>query len=54
MLFRINTGQIIEINKYDYANDYLYYKKVLELKKYIPKHNSEKTFNNENNKQTNK
>jgi hypothetical protein len=52
MLFRTNTGQLIEINKYDFTNDKLYYKKLLELKIATPK--LEKTFNNKNNKQPNK
>jgi hypothetical protein len=52
MLFRTNTNQLIEINKYNFINDKLYYKKILELKKPSPK--LEKTFEDENNKQPNK
>jgi hypothetical protein len=52
MLFRTNTGQLIEINKYNFINDKLYYTKLLELKTTSPK--LEKTFNHENNKQPNK
>ena len=33
MLFRINTGELIEINKYNFSNDTLYYKKIMDLKK---------------------
>ena len=47
MLFRTNTGQLIEINKYDFTNDKLYYKKLLELKTSSPK--LEKTFSHKNN-----
>jgi hypothetical protein len=32
MLFRTITGQIIEINKYDFKNDKLYYLKIMDLK----------------------
>lgn len=50
MIFRTNTGQLIEINKYNYINDKLYYKKLLEIKQPSKLDNSEKTFNNKNNK----
>jgi len=46
MLFRIITGQIIEINKYDFKNDKLYYLKIMDLKKSFTK--LEKTFQNKN------
>lgn len=52
MLFRTNTGELIEINKYDFTNDKLYYKKLLELKTSSPK--LEKTFNHKNNEEPNK
>ena len=48
MLFRTNTGQLIEINKYNFINDKLYYKKILELKFSSPK--LEETPNYKNNK----
>jgi hypothetical protein len=32
MIFRNIDGNLLEINKFDYKNDYLYYKKILELK----------------------
>jgi hypothetical protein len=32
MLFRINTGELIEINKYNFSNDKLYYQKIMDLK----------------------
>jgi len=44
MLFRTQDGKLIEINKYDFINDKLYYQKLIEIKTPIPK--SEKTFKN--------
>jgi len=32
MLFRSNTGILIEIKKYDFPNDNLYYKKIMDIK----------------------
>jgi hypothetical protein len=37
MLFRINTGELVEINKYNFSNDKLYYQKIMELKKPLVK-----------------
>jgi hypothetical protein len=34
-LFRTNKGELIEINKYDFPNDKLYYNKIMEIKKPI-------------------
>ena len=53
MLFRTNKGELIEINKYDYPNDNLYYQKIMDIKKcqneiFFAK--LEKTFNDKNNK----
>jgi hypothetical protein len=39
MLFRTNKGELIEINKYDFTNDKLYYGKILEISKPLPKFN---------------
>lgn len=51
MIFRTYTGQLIEINKYKFINDKLYYTKLLDIKQKKSKlDNSEKTFNNKNNK----
>jgi len=33
MLFRKNIGNLIEIKKYDFSNDKLYYEKIMEIKK---------------------
>jgi hypothetical protein len=35
MLFRTNVGNLIEIKKYDFSNDKLYYEKIMEIKKYL-------------------
>lgn len=32
MLFRTNTGELIEIKKYDFCNDKLYYQKIMDVK----------------------
>lgn len=44
MLFRTDDGKLIEVKKMDFVNDKLYYQKVLDLKKPVPK--LEKTFPN--------
>jgi hypothetical protein len=51
MLFRTNNGELIEIKKYTYPNDKLYYKKIMEVKQSFSKSitKSEKTFDNKNN-----
>ena len=33
MLFRTIDGKIIEINRYDFKNDKLYYEKIMSIKK---------------------
>jgi len=33
MIFRTITGKLIEVNRYDFINDKLYYEKILEIKK---------------------
>jgi hypothetical protein len=54
MLFRTYKGELIEINKYDYPNDNLYYQKIINIKKCQKEKNIsaklEKTFNDKNNK----
>jgi hypothetical protein len=52
MLFRTSEGKLIEINKYDFKNDSLYYEKILNIKQSYPK--LKKTFDYKNYKQTNK
>jgi hypothetical protein len=51
MLFRTSEGSMLEIKKYNFKNDKLYYEKILEIKK-MPK--LEKGFDYKNNKQSNK
>ena len=48
MLFRTNNGNLIEIKKYNFVNDKLYYQKIIEIKNPLPK--LEKTFYNKYNK----
>jgi len=52
MLFRTGEGKLIEIKKYDFKNDTMYYEKIMEIISLSPK--LEKTFDYKNNKQTNK
>lgn len=33
MLFRTNTGELVEVNKYNFTNDKLYYQKLMDIKK---------------------
>jgi hypothetical protein len=54
MLFRTNNGELIEIKRYNYSNDKLYYKKIMDVKQPFSKSfhsstKSEKTFDNKNN-----
>jgi len=59
MLFRTNKGELIEIKKYDFTNDKLYYEKLMSIKKKSSKlektHNiNDHSFEYKNNKQSNK
>ena len=56
MLFRKNSGNIIEINKLDFINDFEYYKEILKCKeKYsIPKEENQIEYMIKLVKQTNK
>lgn len=53
MIFRTITGELIEINRYDFINDKLYYEKIMKIKepfiKSISSAKLKKTFNNKNN-----
>jgi len=55
MLFRSNRGELIELKKYDFSNDKLYYQKIMEINKPNLFSNKtifaklKKTFNNKNN-----
>jgi hypothetical protein len=53
MLFRTANGELIEIKKYSFINDKLYYKKIMELKdtftkSFVSSTKSNKTFHNKN------
>lgn len=57
MIFRNAIGELIEINKYNFINDKLYYEKIMELKMEIMEAKkeftkSDKTFDNKNSKQS--
>ena len=52
MLFRTGEGKLVEIKKYDFKNDTLYYEKLIQIKSLTPK--LEKTFDYKNYKHTNK
>ena len=52
MLFRTSNGTLTNIIKNDFVNDKVYYEKLLEIHKPIPK--LEKTFCHKYNKQSNK
>ena len=45
MLFRSINGELIEINKYDFKNDKLYYQKIMEIKKQFTKINNNHELN---------
>lgn len=53
MLFRTIKGELIEINKYDFKNDKLYYEKIIHVKNSFTKTSSlsklEKSFENKKN-----
>jgi hypothetical protein len=59
MLFRTATGELLQINRYNFKNDKMYYEKILEIKKQLINKNksskldywtkSKETFNNKNN-----
>jgi len=55
MLFRTNNGELIEIKKYSFSNDKLYYKKIMEVKEtftksFMSSSKLDKTFHNKNSK----
>jgi hypothetical protein len=55
MIFRTNTGELVEINRYSFKNDKLYYEKLVSIKKPLTKANQftvlsklDKTFGSKN------
>jgi len=49
MIFRNSNGHLININKYDYPNDKIYYEKVMKLQEEFTKCD----YNNKNNDKNN-
>jgi len=48
MLFRDVNGNLIELNRYDFKNDKLYYQKIIEIKKQFTKLNKNEYSNYSN------
>ena len=48
MIFRENNGNLIELNRYDFKNDKLYYQKIMEIKKQFTKSNKNEQTNYSN------
>ena len=48
MLFRDINGNLIEVNRYDFKNDKLYYQKIMEIKKQFTKSNKNEQSNYSN------
>ena len=48
MLFRDVNGNLIELNRYEFKNDKLYYQKIMEIKKQFTKSNKNEQTNYSN------
>ena len=48
MLFRDINGNLIELNRYDFKNDKLYYQKIMEIKRQFTKSNKNEQSNYSN------
>ena len=46
MLFRDINGNLIELNRYAFKNDKLYYQKIMEIKKQFTKSNKDYNYSN--------
>jgi hypothetical protein len=44
MLFRDSNGNLIELNRYDFKNDKLYYQKIMETKQLFTKSNKNQNY----------
>ena len=44
MIFRNINGELVEINKYDYSNDMIYYGKIMNLQKEFTKYKNNTTI----------
>lgn len=59
MLFRTVSGEVVEIFRYNFKNDKMYYEKIMEIKKHVSNkiqsskldywNKSKEAFNNKNN-----
>ena len=49
MIIRNINGDLIKLNKYDYANDMIYYEKIMNIKKEFTKDNHNENKNIRNN-----
>lgn len=45
MIFRDSNGELIEINRYHFKNDKLYYSKIMDIKKQFTKSDKQKNVN---------
>jgi len=46
MLFRNSEGNLVELNRYDYTTDHIYYKKILKVKNLLNIVPKETTYSN--------
>lgn len=53
MIIRNINGDLIKVNKYDYANDMIYYEKIMNIKKEFTKEGEFKSKNSKNSNKTN-
>jgi len=44
MLFRDSNGNLVELNRYDFKTDKLYYQKIMEVKQLFTKSNKNKNY----------
>lgn len=44
MLFRDSNGNLIELNRYDFKNDKLYYQKIMAIKHLFTKSNKSQNY----------
>ncbi len=44
MLFRNSNGNLIELNRYDFKTDKLYYQKIMEIKQLFTKLNKNQNY----------
>jgi hypothetical protein len=44
MLFRDTNGNLVELNRYDFKTDKLYYQKIMEIKQLFTKSNKNQNY----------